>query len=226
MSIDFDSSVFGTLPVPPIITPVDLAARFSDIPLDRIRFDPLPGYATEEDVNRIRDHERRLFELVDGTLIEKVMGSYESLIAVRLSTRLNNYLEQHPTGIVLGADGMLRLRLNLIRIPDVAFISKERLKTGRFPRQGVAPFSPDLAIEVISSTNTAAEMERKLDDYFANGVQEVWYFYPETKEARVYQERESFSVLSVQDSLTSRMLPGFSCPLEPLFAHPDEMFED
>lgn len=224
MSIDFDSSVFSPSPVLPIRTPVDLAARFGDIPLERFRFDPQPGSATEEDVNRIRDQEKRLFELVDGTLIEKAMGAYESLIAVRLSTAFMNYLEKNPIGIVLGADGMLRLRLNLVRIPDVAFISKARLTKGRFPRRGVAPMAPDLAIEVISQNNTVAEMEQKLDEYFAAGVSEVWYFYPDTQETRVYRARTSFTLLTSHDALASPLLPGFSCPIAPLFAHPDEMF--
>ena len=63
-------------------TAVDLVERFGPIPLDRIRTNPPPGSATEQDVIDIHDHEDRLCELLDGTLLEKTMGSFESYLGV------------------------------------------------------------------------------------------------------------------------------------------------
>src|SRR4051812_9939879 len=126
MSIDLTSH--GTAGVFPVATPLDLARRFGDIPLWRICFDPPPGEATEEQCIAINERSDYLCELVDGTLIKKVMGSFESLIAGKLITELNLYLREHRIGIVLGADGMLRLRVKLIRVPDVSFLSREALK--------------------------------------------------------------------------------------------------
>ena len=59
-------------------TAVDLVERFGAIPLNRVRQEPVPGSATEQDVIEIREHEDRLYELVDGTLVEKTVGVYES----------------------------------------------------------------------------------------------------------------------------------------------------
>src|SRR3954452_2568133 len=103
MSSDLTSQAAAPDGVFTVATPLDLAARFGDIPLWRISFDPPPGQASEEQCISINERSDRLCELVDGTLIEKVTGTYESLIAVRIVTRLQNYLDQLPkrVGIVL-----------------------------------------------------------------------------------------------------------------------------
>ena len=68
----------ATLAPPAILTVADLLEGAGDIPLDRIRMQPPPGTATEEDVIAIHSREKRLCELVDGTLVEKPMGFDES----------------------------------------------------------------------------------------------------------------------------------------------------
>ena len=78
----------------------------------------------------MHDRENRLFELVDGTLVEKVMGFDESRFAVLLATYLVNYLERHDLGAIVGADGMMSLFPGLVRIPDVAFISWRASRSG------------------------------------------------------------------------------------------------
>src|SRR5688572_11268819 len=99
-------------------TAVRLAERFGPIPLYRIRTTPRPGEATEEDVFEIHDREDRLCELVDGILVEKTMGAYESMLAVEIARLLKNFVKPRKLGTVLGADGMLKLAPGLIRIPD------------------------------------------------------------------------------------------------------------
>ena len=66
------------------MTLADLLERFGAIPAARIRYDPTPGTATEQDVIALEARENRLFELVDGVLVEKAMGFYESFLAMRL----------------------------------------------------------------------------------------------------------------------------------------------
>lgn len=107
---------------------------------------------------------------MDGTLIEKVLGSYESLIAANLIFEFKLYLQRNRIGIVLGADGMLKLRVKLIRVPDVSFISREHLQAGSFPRRGVASLAPTIAVEVISEGNTRREMAEKLAENFQYGT--------------------------------------------------------
>jgi len=127
---------------------------------------------------------------------------------------------------VLGADGMLRLRARLIRIPDASFISREQLKKGTFPRHGVASVAPTIAIEVISAGNTKREMEEKLDEYFHYGAAEAWYVYPDSKLIVRYTARDQHLMLTEKDSLTTPVLPGFACAIAPLFVHPAEEFGD
>jgi len=227
MSIDLTSSTFVAEPALAIRTPIDLASRFGDIPLARIRFSPPPGLATEADVLEIHAREKRLCELVEGTLIEKTMGTYESLIAIRLATALTNYFDanQPRIGFVLGADGMLRLNPDLIRIPDVSVILRQRVRPGAFPKRGVAKIVPNLAVEVISEGNTVAEMERKLDEYFGSGVQEVWYVYPVERQIYRYVARQQVQIWTDVDEIANiEILPNFRCPIAPLLLHPAEEF--
>jgi len=202
-------------------TAADLVERFGAIPLYRIRFDPPPGAATEEDVIRIEAKEDRLCELVDGVLVEKAVGTYESFLAVNLAHLLVNFVKPRRLGIVLGADGMMRFAPGLVRIPDVSFISSHRLPGGRVPREPIADLVPELAVEVISASNTPEEMERKLRDYFAAGVRLVWYVYPESREVHAFTAPDRRRVFKEKDVLDGgEVLPGFQLVVSELFAEP------
>jgi Uma2 family endonuclease len=202
-------------------TAVMLAERFGPIPLHRICHDPLPGTGTEADVIAFEARSNRLFELIDGVLVEKTMSSYESYLAVLIGVLMSNHVRPLKLGIVLGADGMLKITPDQIRIPDVCFIAKEKLP-GKFSLDiPVASLIPDLAVEVLSTNNTHEEMEEKLDEYFEVGVREVWYVDPQLKQVRVYETRASVRVLTEADTLESQVaLPGFSLSLNELFADP------
>ena len=65
-------------------TVADLYRRFGPIPFERIRQNPPPGTGTVADVDRLNNHEDRLYELVDGILVEKTVGLEESRIAVKI----------------------------------------------------------------------------------------------------------------------------------------------
>ena len=88
------------------------------------------------------------------------MGIYESYLAARLIQLLAEFVREHQLGIVLGADGMRRLTPGVVRIPDVSFISWNQLPVRRVPQVPIADLGPDLAVEVISPSNTAREMEQ------------------------------------------------------------------
>lgn len=60
--------------IPDDVTIADVWERVGRVPLHRIRMKPPPGYATEQDVTKIHDREDRLYELIDGVLVEKIMG--------------------------------------------------------------------------------------------------------------------------------------------------------
>src|SRR3954447_8045792 len=71
----------------------------------RVRLDPPPGTATEGDLLAVSERTGRLYELVDGTLVEKVMGEEESFVGGELLWLLRNYLAQHDRGYLTPADG-------------------------------------------------------------------------------------------------------------------------
>ena len=181
------------------------------------------GTATEQDVIDIEAQESRLCELVDGVLVEKTVGYLR--IASRRSQLiffLAGFVRQHRLGVVTAPDGMMRLAAGLVRIPDVSFISWERLPGRRVPHVPIADLAPDLAVEVISPSNTAREMERKLQEYLAAGVRLVWYVYPEPQEVHVYTA-ERHDVLTIEQELSGGdVLPGFALPLRQLFEEPKE----
>jgi Uma2 family endonuclease len=198
----------------------DLLECFGPMPFHRIRHDPPPGTATEADVLEIDAHEDRLCELMDGVLVEKTVGTYESYLAVLISRLLGNYVSEHELGIVLGADGMLRLWPGMVRIPDTCYISNARFP-GLESLKGIAQIVPDLAVEVISPHNTQQEMERKLSDYFTAGVRAVWYVYPDAKQVAVYRSLDDAHTLDEHDTLDGGdVVPGFRLELQRLFAEP------
>lgn len=205
------------------VTLADLLERFGPIPAARIRYDPPPGTATEQDVIALEAQENRLFELVDGVLVEKAVGFYESFLAIRLARFLMVFVEQHDLGIVAGADGMMRLAPGLVRVPDVSFISWEQLSQRRIPRQLIPDLVPDLVVEVLSEGNTPREMEQKRQEYFGAGVRLVWYVVPTRQEVHVYTAPDQCEVITADHNLHGgEALPGFTLPVGQLFAETPE----
>src|SRR5262249_14451440 len=157
----------------------DLLEHLGGIPPHRIRIFPPPGTATEQDVTDIGASEGRLYELIDGVLVEKTMGYFESRLAMLLGHFIESFLEQHDLGIVVGLDGTVRLAPGMVRSPDVAFFSWNHFPNRQLPRESIPNLVPDLAVEVLSASNTRQEMDRKLHEYFATGVRLVWYVDPD-----------------------------------------------
>jgi Uma2 family endonuclease len=200
----------------------DLLDRLGHIPLNRIRFHPAPGTATEQDVIEADAHEDRLCELVDGVLVEKPMGLRESLLAGALISFLRAFVIPRNLGLVTGEAGMMKLFAGIVRIPDAAFISWDRLPGRRVPSVPVPQLAPDLAIEVLSKSNTKAEMDRKRGEYFTAGVRLVWEVDPAERTVTVYTGPEQSTVLSHEQTLDGGdVLPGFTLPLKDLFAELD-----
>src|SRR4051794_39958240 len=79
-----------------------------DISPQRIVMDPWPGTATDEDLIQLVGRGERLAELIDGTLVEKVPGFYESLIATQLLCHLSNWAHNNKRGIIIGGKAMIR----------------------------------------------------------------------------------------------------------------------
>ena len=197
----------------------DLLHRLGDIPPERVRMKPLPGTAKIKDVIDIEAHENRLFELVEGVLVEKAMGSRESVLAGAIIEYLRQYAKPQRLGIVMAPDGMMEILGGMVRMPDVAYISRARLPGGKVPKDAVPRLAPDLAVEIISRGNTKAEMTRKRSEYFKAGVRIVWEVDQRSRTVTVYTSPNRHKVLNEDQVLDGgTVLPGFSLKLKDLFA--------
>jgi Uma2 family endonuclease len=189
---------------------------------DRVLLDPLPGTATVRDLARLNDTKPngRLYELVDGTLVEKAMGASESFIAYLIMKALGRYSDKHgDLGMVLGEAATLRLFKNVCRAPDVSFTYWDRLPNRKVPSEPVPHLAPDLAVEVISKGNRPGEMNRKLKDYFRAKVRVVWHVDPKTRSVKVFTSPTDSVELGPDDTLDGGdVLPGFKLAVASLFA--------
>ena len=189
-----------------------------NVPLERIVFDPWPGTATEADVVRLDDHQDILCELIDGTLVEKTMGYEESAVAMLIGYVLLSFVAPRKLGIVSGEAGMMRILSRRVRIPDVAFVSFDRLPDRKVPAGPIPDLAPDLAVEVLSDSNTRREMENKLQEYFTAGTKLVWYVDIKTRSVEVYTSPSRVTRLSGGDILRGgEVLPGFEIGVSTLF---------
>ena len=125
-------------------TVADLQRRFGPIAFGRIRQHPPPGSATEHDVLRLNDHEDRLYELVDGILVEKTVGIEESLLAGMLLTLINNHILPRNWDSPPGRMACTAFHNGLVRIPDVVVrllgsIPRRPVSQGTHPRPRPRP---------------------------------------------------------------------------------------
>ena len=204
------------------IAAIDLAQRLGGISPDRIRRSPAPGTATVEDVIEIQDREGVSCELIDGTLVEKTVGFLESGLGIFLAGKLADFVETRNLGIVTGEAGTFELMPHLVRIPDVAFTSWDRLPGRRYPTDPIPEIAPNLAVEVISRSNTPGEMALKRHDYFSAGVKLVWEVSPVPRTIAVYTSVTAMRTLTVTDTLDGgSVLPGFAIAVSRVFAELD-----
>lgn len=210
---------------PGVETLADVHDRLGNVPLDRILWTPRPGTATEEDVIRYVDREpKRLVELVDGILVEKPMGNREALFAMTFGIILGGHVRAHNLGIVAAPDAIVRMRSGRRRLPDIYFTPWERLPSRRAHLGRVANYPIDLAVEILSESNTRAEMASKRREYFGSGTLLVWEINPVSESVAVYQapdDPDAYRTLTRADTLDGgTVLPGFTLPLHELFDDP------
>ena len=185
----------------------------------RIRADPPPGQATEKDVIAIHDHTDRLYELVDGVLVEKIMSFPDSALTCDLIKMLGNFLDQHPVGFLTGPDGAVRLMPGLVRIPDISFIAWDQLPKRQRPTDPIAGLAPALAVEVLSKGNTKREMDRKVREYFLCGVRCVWLVSLASRTVKVFNAPDQSVTLTEDQTLDGgEVLPGLALALRRVFA--------
>ena len=207
-------------------TLADLLHSLGHISPHRVLMRPPPGTATEGDALAIIESKtRRRVELIDGTLVEKDMGVREAFLATWVATLLNNFIGPRRLGVVGGADTIIRLIGRQLRLPDVSYFPWTQLPAG-FMDARISAVSPALAVEVLSDSNTRAEMEQKRQEYFAAGTLLVWIVDPRTETVAVYTDPTAHTTLTTTDTLDGgAVLPGFAVPVANIFAYLDRPAE-
>jgi len=201
------------------VTFADVFDSVGEIDPARIRLDPRPGTATEADHLRFHEADDRLYELVDGTLVEKPMGAKESGLTLTLGKYLELFLDENDLGVVLGESAGTQLLPGLVRVPDISYFSWDRLpERGVYPSEPILSTAPDLVIEILSPSNTRSEMSRKRKDYFFAGVRLVWEVDLRARSVTIYTAPDAFSTLTGDQTLEGGdVLPGFRLSLSALF---------
>jgi Uma2 family endonuclease len=160
------------------------------------------------------------YELVAGELRRMTQPSpLHGAVAARLSRLLGNYADDHKLGeVIINDSGFLLARdPDTVLGPDVAFVSARSLAAQplgkKYWRGG-----PDLAVEVVSPSNSAAEMREKAIAYFDAGSRLVWLVDPDSRTVTVYRSATDVVTLAEDAELDGRpVLPGFRCRIADLF---------
>lgn len=156
-------------------------------------------------------------ELDAGELITMTfLKLRHSRIQQRLNRILADYLETNPIGEVFTEPGcLIRDDPPTLRGPDVAFIRAARVVDTA--QEDYIAGAPDLAIEVVSPSESASQLQKKVREYLESGGQGVWIVYPETREVQVFEGSAVVRVLTNEDRLQVSVLPGLSIKVEDVF---------
>jgi Uma2 family endonuclease len=158
------------------------------------------------------------YELIDGIPREKRKGAKSDEIAGMIVSAVVTFVRQHRSGHVYGSKTGFRCFPNdRVRKPDISFIAAGRLKDDKSP-EGDIDIAPDLAIDVVSPTDTYEEVTSKIMDYKTARVKLIWVISPETKTVLIRRLDGTCSELNESGTLSGEdVLPGFTCPVAELF---------
>ena len=179
-------------------------------------------YTAEEfwEIALLPENADKRLALVDGEIIEMPPSSQiNTVIAMRIGSFFNAFVIPRDLGYVTGADGGYTLTVHNARQPDVAFISKARHPV----LEGVAfPIAPDLAVEVISPSESSNDVLKKVQRYIEAGTQLVWTVYPLEQTVYVWTPAPDgglhVKTFGIEDTLDGGdVLPGFTLKVRDIF---------
>ena len=168
------------------------------------------------------DNDNKHIELIDGYLIEMVPpGGEHGEFSLNLGSFIRAYVREHNLGRATVETGYHPPgNHQTLLSPDVAFISHGRAPNP-FPKRFV-PVMPDLAVEILSPTDTIGKAREKAEIYLNSGTKLVWIVQPETLSVETLSLTEGSGIrrevygpdaaLSGED-----VLPGFSLEVRLIF---------
>ena len=162
-----------------------------------------------------------IHEVVDGELVMSPKNNwYHGRICSRLLIAIGNFVSEHRLGAVLDSSTGFWMFNRNCRAPDVSFVPKSRLTAVGFKpnEKRFFPGAPDLAVEILSSSNTRMEIDERLKDFFASGTQLVWIINPETEAVEICYSLTQRKLLGSGAFLDGEaLLPGFKYAIADLF---------
>ncbi len=165
------------------------------------------------------ENAHKRFELIAGVPVEMPPSNQRNtVLAARIARFIGNHVDANGLGYVTGADGGYELGPQDVRMPDVGYISKAR--AGKLT-QVTFPVAPDLAVEVISPSETASMVHEKVRAYVDAGTQLVWTVYPDSQSIDVHfrdehgQRSQTFGLAHTLDG--GDVLPGFRLKVADIF---------
>lgn len=173
------------------------------------------SYVSEEEFLRWPEDGYK-YELVEGEVkaVSPVYLEHDELVAYLIAL-LRPFTR--GKGRLYASSAGFRMAAGNIRSPDVSFMRKERLPGGRSPRS-FGTGAPDLCIEIISASEDRQEMQRKVEEYFASGAQQVWQLYPDSQRLLLFTSSTDLVVFEAGDEVSGGdLLPGFQCKVAELF---------
>lgn len=160
-------------------------------------------------------------ELVEGDLVTMPPPGYEhAIIVMRIGRVIGNYVEQHKLGDVLSNGGFTIERdPDSVLAPDIAFVRSAGRPVGERRDTGYPALLPDLVIEVVSPSDTAAYVQRKVQKYLGAGIAMVAVIWPMTRTVSVHRGDRTEKLLTETDQLEGgEIIPGLSVAVADLFA--------
>jgi Uma2 family endonuclease len=158
-------------------------------------------------------------ELIYGKIINLNLSGFEhGHLAASIASLLCAWNDQHKLGIVLGAETGFRLARNpdLVRAPDVAFVLANRVPA-TLP-SGFFEGAPDLAVEVVSPTDSWPDVESKVQMWLVHGCQSCWIVDPRNRQITIDHGDGRLSKLKVSQDIEDPLLPAFRVPVSGVFA--------
>ena len=171
---------------------------------------------TFEEWQNLPEREGTIYELDEGELlIEPSPAFRHNIIRQRIAMQLIQYVESNHLGMVI-EEMDFRLAQDTIRNPDVAFVTRDHLKSidlDRSPAEG----APALAVEVVSPGNRAEDMVKKTRQYLEAGCRSVWIVYPALRLVEVHSARGVRTVQEPESLKDEGLLLGFTLSLTSIF---------
>lgn len=160
-------------------------------------------------------------DLIEGEVWTMVAaGAKHRVVGARLNRRVGNYVEAHGLGETFIAETGFTLERNpdTVLAPDLAFVRADRIPESGIP-DDFWELAPDLVVEIVSPSDRAGQVARKVAKWLHAGVRLVWVIYPRTKTIVVHEPGAAPRTLGVHDTLDGgAVLRGFSCPLQDLWS--------